>query len=64
MLSLPFTIANNITLQLTYLTFDKWVARMYIVLLLTMLWVLLWLLARLKTRPTALPSLEYKVEEE
>jgi hypothetical protein len=60
LLSLPFTIANNLTLELTYLTFDKWVARMYIILLLMMLTFLLWLLARLKTRSITVPGLEYK----
>jgi hypothetical protein len=64
MLSLPFTIVNNMTLELAYLTFDKWVARMYIILLLTMLSFLLWLLARLKTRPIAVPGLEHKEDEE
>jgi len=64
MLSLPFTIVNNVTLELTYLTFDKWVARLYIILLLTMLTFQLWLLARLKTRPIAVPGLEHKEDEE
>jgi hypothetical protein len=64
LLSLPFTIANNMTLELTYLTFDKLVARMYIVLLLMMLTFLLWLLARLKTRSITVPGLEYREDEE
>jgi hypothetical protein len=64
LLSSPFTIANNLTLQLPYLTLDLWIARMYIFLLLTMLILLLCLLARLKTPSKTLSRLKHSSSDE